>query len=580
MSDDVELGFSEEQKQYLQGFLSGTALAQSAPGAGPSPSADLQRQAQDRYLAAGQKLTAEEQAKRSKKPFEMWDEITSNAATDKFPKGTDVFLYKFHGLFYVSPAQNAYMCRLRFHGGIVSAHQLRGLADLADGHAGGYADVTTRANLQLREIGPGSAAIVLETLHDLGVINRGSGADNIRNVTGSPTAGIDPAELIDVRPLCRRMHHYILEHPEMYGLPRKFNIAFDGGGTVSAVADTNDVGFYAVRMGEDFGFDPGVYFQLHLGGITGHLDFAQNTGVLLTPDECVPVAGAIVRAFIQHGDRTDRKRARLKYVLERLGVEGFLTETEQHLGRPLRRAAAPADAGRAKVDRWGHVGWHPQKQAGLWYVGVTLPVGRLTAAQMRGLAEIAERYGSRGIRLTVWQNLLISDIAHRDRAAVEQALADLGLSSSASSYRAGLVACTGNGGCKFAASNTKQDALDLAARLESSVPLDEPLNIHLTGCHHSCAQHYIGDIGLLATKIPRGDEQVEGYHVYLGGGFEDRQAIAREVFRDVPTDDLGPLIEQLIRRYLEQRSANESFHEYARRHSVEQLRAPLTLAAV
>src|SRR5438270_4031083 len=177
----------------------------------------------------------------------------------RFPKGTDVFLMKFQGMFYVAPAQDSFMCRLRFPGGICSSTQLRGVADLAERFGGGNADVTTRANLQIRQIGPKHTADVLMGLHDLGIINRGAGADNIRNVTASPTAGIDPQELIDTRPLARAMNHYILNHREMYGLPRKFNIAFDGGGTISTLEDTNDIGFAAVRIKKGTGAfsDPG-----------------------------------------------------------------------------------------------------------------------------------------------------------------------------------------------------------------------------------------------------------------------------------------------------------------------------------
>src|SRR5262249_47611470 len=158
----------------------------------------------------------------------------------------------------------------------------------------GYADVTTRANLQIREIPAKHAVDMLYTVQALGLTSRGSGADNIRNITGSATAGIDPQELYDTRPLCLAMHHYILNHREMFGLPRKFNIAFDGGGRVPVLEDTNDIGFVACEVtgGEDI--EPGIYFRLQLGGITGHRDFAFEAGVLLRPEECVKVAGAVV----------------------------------------------------------------------------------------------------------------------------------------------------------------------------------------------------------------------------------------------------------------------------------------------
>ena len=412
--------------------------------------------------------------------------------------------------------------------------------------------MTTRANLQIREIGAAHAVDMLLAVQALGLTSRGSGADNIRNITGSPTAGIDPQEIYDTRPLCSAMHHYILNHREMYGLPRKFNIAFDGGGRVPVLEDTNDIGFVACQVLGGEGFEPGVYFRLQLGGITGHLDFAFETGILLKPEECVKVAGAVVRAFIAHGDRTNRLKARLKYVLDRMGREAFIAEVEKEYGAPLRRAAGAEVAPRPMADKGGHIGVYAQKQAGLNYLGLVLPVGRLTSGQMRGLAEISQRFGSGTLRLTVWQNLLISDVADRDVGICIAAINALGLGIEASAIRRGLVACTGNAGCKFSASNTKGHALRLADYLEMRVAVDLPINIHLTGCHHSCAQHYVGDIGLLACKVEQGEESVEGYHVYIGGGAAStaEQAMAREYAQSVAFDDLPPLLERLLAAWL------------------------------
>ena len=242
-----------------------------------------------------------------KHPFEMWDEMRANAAAAKFPKGTDAFLYKYHGMFHVAPAQDSFMCRLRIAGGIMKSYQLRGVADIAEKFAGPFAHITTRANFQLREIPPANVIHVLTGLDDCGLTSKGAGADNIRNVTGSPTAGIDPQELIDTQPLCAEMHHYILNHREMYGLPRKFNIAFDGGGKVAALDDTNDIGFFAVTVGEGKSVRAGVYFRMRLGGITGHHDFARDCGIVIAPSDCVAVAEAVVRVFISEGDRTNRQ---------------------------------------------------------------------------------------------------------------------------------------------------------------------------------------------------------------------------------------------------------------------------------
>src|ERR1700735_5270942 len=206
-------GFNEEQKQYLEGFIAAIASKRGIAvpnGASPASAANpypgdpmaIHYEAQDRTVAAGGKLVPEEIAKREKHPFDIWDEVAANAAAGRFPKGLDIFRHKFHGLFYVAPNQDAFMLRLRLPGGIVLAHQARGLADVAERYGGGYVDVTTRANLQIREIGAAYPLEVLETIDELGLSSRGSGADNIRNLTGSPAAGIAAPELYDTRPRC------------------------------------------------------------------------------------------------------------------------------------------------------------------------------------------------------------------------------------------------------------------------------------------------------------------------------------------------------------------------------------------
>jgi ferredoxin-nitrite reductase len=588
--------FSDDQKQYLQGFVSGAELSRAARGLAtfaatlglaaesggmtPGPTEPLptgpdapQILAQNRTIAEGKKLTPQEEYKRKRHPLDLWGDVVKHAAEDQFPRGDDVLGFKYHGLFYVAPAQDAFMCRLRMPGGIVTSHQFRGIARIAEDWGGGYADATTRANLQIREIKAAHGPDVVTSLQDLGIITRGSGADNIRNVTGSPTAGIDPLELIDTRPHARAMHYHILHHREMYGLPRKFNIAFDGGGAVSALEDTNDIGFTAVRVGEGRSVPAGVYYRLQLGGISGHKDFARDEGVLLTPDQCIPVATAVVRVFIENGDRTDRKKARLKYVLDRWGHEKYVEETEKHLPFPLTRFPLAECEPRPAVDKHGHLGVHPQKQPGLYYVGVLLPVGRMLADQMRGVADLADRFGSGTIRMTVWQNLLISDIKAEDIPDVQRALEDLGLHWKASGARGGLVACTGNAGCKFAASNTKKHAIAVADHLDACLELDRPINIHLTGCPNSCAQHYLGDIGMMGSAVAVGEDMVEGYHVFVGGGYGADQQIGREIHRSVVAEDLPFVVERMLRAYMEHReSPDEPFNNFVRRHPADALK--------
>ena len=594
-----DTGFTSEQQNYLQGFALGSDVARKVRGlpvlsdsaasngsvvrigpAGadvdpPSGPTDIHTEAQNRFLADGKTLSKEEQAKREKHPFDMWDQMKGSAAAGEFPGGTDVFLYKFQGLFYVAPNQDAFMCRLRFPGGELKSWQFRGLADLAETHGGGYLDVTTRANLQIREIPAASGPVVLETLNELGIIPRGSGGDNVRNITAAATSGFDPQELVDTLPLAKELHYHIINHRELYGLPRKFNISFDGGGRIATLEDTNDIGFQAVTVPEEHaGADlpAGVYYRLTLGGITGHRDFARGTGVLLEPRECVPVSDAVLRVFIGNGDRTDRKKARLKYVLDDWGFPKFLEAVEAELGRPLRRVDDARFEPPAPPDRWAHVGVHPQAGGGRNWVGLVLPVGRMTCEQVRGIADLADRFGTGRLRLTVWQNLLIPDVPDERVDAVKEEIEALGLDWRASSVRSGLVACTGNAGCKFAASDTKGQAMTLAAYLDERIELDVPINIHFTGCPNSCAQHYIGDIGFRGTKVERGEDMVEGYEMVVGGGYADRQAVGRPLYPEVPFDDIPPLVHRLLEHYLEEREGTEPFAEFAGRRSDEDLR--------
>jgi ferredoxin-nitrite reductase len=580
--------FEPEQKRYLEGFVAGLQIAKSAggfPKAAPPAAASApvvagpdapHIAAQDRVVKGGGKLADQEKFKRELHPFDGYEKLKAQAAGNEPPKPDDNFRWRFYGLFYCAPTQPTYMCRLRIPNGILKHWQLSGLGDLADAYAGGYSHVTTRANLQMREIEPKNAVEMLEGIQDLGLCSRGSGADNIRNVTGTPTAGIDPQELIDTRPYAREWHFHILNDRTLYGIPRKFNVGFDGAGVIPVLEDTNDIGFSAVEVKDGFGVEPGVWFRVAIGGITGHKDFARETGVIVKPAEATAVADAIVRVFIEHGDRTNRTKARLKYVLDALGVEKFMGLVEEKLGRKLIHVPNEAMAPRPAFDRFAHIGVHAHKQAGLNWIGVALPVGRMSSDQMRALGAVARDFGDGDIRLTVWQNFLISGVPDGKVADAEAAIAALGLGTRANSIRSGLVACTGSVGCKFAASDTKRHAEEIAAWCETQVQVDTPVNIHLTGCHHSCAQHFISEIGLLACKVQETEDgdPIEGYHILVGGGFGPDAALGRDIYRDVKAEDAPRRVEGLLKAYMTHRaSPQESFLAFSKRHDLEALKA-------
>lgn len=544
--------WTPEQKEYLTGLFAGIAargktFADIEPAPGAAPENEI----------------AEERIKRELHPLDAYDQLAENAAGNKAPDKEDLFRFKWHGLFFLTPVKDAFMSRLRIPGGIVSSHQLRELSRIAAELTSGYVQITTRANFQMRLIQPKDCPEFLRRIQAIGLHTRGAGGDNIRNLTMNPTAGIDPVELIDVKPLLLALAQSILNDRAFYNLPRKFNIAYDGGGLIGAVEDTNDIGVKAVKIGET------IYFRIALGGATGHKAFANDLGVIVPPAEINKVVLAIVRVFIEKGCRTNRKKARLKHLLETILVEDYLKLVERKLGAELKRM--PYDVAQM---RWAsqelahsHIGDFPQKQKGLNYVGAACPVGQITPKQMLRLAELSDLYGSGEVRLTVWQNFILPNVPDAFVPSLKRTLEKAGFGIRQSNIASGVIACTGNSYCKFARACTKGHALALIKHLEKKLELDQPVNIHLTGCPNSCAQHYMGDIGLLGTKV-RGED---GYHVLVGGGFGKNQALGRQLLAGVHAAELSETVERILRMYLKHRAGRESFQQFSTRHDLNTL---------
>ena len=547
--------FTEEQKEYLSGLFAGAAArGQKFSDVEPAPQ--------------NEDLIFEERVKRELHPLDAYEQIVENAVNNQAPDKEEIFRFKWNGLFFLTPVKDAFMARLRIPGGVVKTFQLRELGRIAQDLTSGYVQITTRANFQMRLIQPKDAPEFLRRVQSVGLHTRGAGADNIRNLTANPTAGVDPVELIDVMPLCKQIGQIIINDRSFYDLPRKFNIAYDGGGLIGAVEDTNDIGVKAVKVGEE------ILFRVALGGATGHKTFARDLGVVVPPAEINKVIIAVLRVYIERGCRTDRKKARLKHLLEKMSLEDYLALVEKKLGKELRRA--PYDVAQM---RWAshelphsHIGDFPQKQRGFNYVGATCPVGQITPKQMLRLAELADLYGSGEIRLTVWQNFIIPNVPDAFVPTLKCALEKAGFATKQSNIASGVIACTGSSYCKFAQSNTKGHALELTKHLEKKIRLDQPVNIHVTGCPNSCAQHYMGDIGCLGTKV-RGED---GYHVFVGGGFGKNQAVGRQVFSGVSATELPLTLEKMLRVYLNKREGRESFQRFTMRHDLNALQVMFT----
>ncbi len=548
-------GFNAEQKEYLSGLFAGAA----ARGQSFSEVVTASKIPEDEIL--------EERIKRELHPLDAYEQLVENAIGNKAPDKEDLFRFKWHGLFFLTPVKEGFMSRLRIPGGVLKSYQLRELAHIAQQLTSGYIQVTTRANLQMRLIQPRDCPEFLRRIQAIGLHTRGAGGDNIRNLTMNPTAGIDPVELIDTQPFVHDLAQIIINDRAFYDLPRKFNIAYDGGGLIGSVEDTNDIGVKAVKLGEE------ILFRIALGGATGHKSFARDLGVVVPPAEINKVVAAIVRVFIENGCRTNRKKARLKHLLETMTFEEYLALVEKKLGTTLRRV--PYEASQM---RWAsqelahsHVGDFPQKQRGFNYVGATCPVGHIAPKQLLRVAELAELYGNGEVRLTVWQNFIIPNVPDAFVPTLKKALDKAGLPTKQSNLASGIIACTGNSYCKFAQADTKGHALEIIKQVERRLELDQPVNIHVTGCPNSCAQHYMGDIGCLGTKTKIGGESLDAYHIFVGGGFAGNQAIGRQVFSGVTANELPVMIEKMLRAYQTNRVDQETFQQFSTRHDLNAL---------
>ncbi|PSB63936.1 ferredoxin--nitrite reductase, partial [Chroococcidiopsis cubana CCALA 043] len=471
-----------------------------------------------------QKLNKVEQAKAKKHPLLLKQELAHFAqigweAMDEFERD---FGLKWLGFFHRPVTPGKFMMRMRIPNGILTSTQMRVLADIVQRYcqgAGfqdqGNADITTRQNLQLRGIRIEDIANIINLLAQAGLTCVQSGMDNVRNITGSPVAGIDANELIDTRGLCRILQDAITNNGEgnleLSDLPRKFNIAVAGGRDNSVHAEINDLGLLPAYKNGTLGFN------IIVGGY-----FAPNQYVSaipldawIPPEDVVALTLAMMMVYRENGPRENRQKCRMMHLINQWGIEKFRAEVEQRFGKPLATAAEKDEIDWEKRD---HIGVYPQKQTGLNYVGLHVPVGRLYANEMFELARMAEVYGNGEIRLTVEQNLIIPHIPDtRLSAFLAEPLLKERFTIEPGILNRGLVSCTGNEFCGFAIIETKNRALAIVKELEQELILTQPVRIHWTGCPNSCGQPQVADIGFIGTKTRKDDRTVEAVDIWMGG---------------------------------------------------------------
>jgi sulfite reductase (ferredoxin) len=468
-----------------------------------------------------------------------------------------------------------FMVRIRIPNGLLTSQQTRAIADLAERHARGVADITVRQNVQLHWVTLESLPDVVASLRDAGLTTVGACGDVARNVTGCPLAGLDAHEFCDASPLALEIDRQLGGNPEFYNLPRKFKISVTGCRSWCNYPEINDIGFTPVTRRRTAGVETGFSVRVG-GGLSTDPHLAVRLNAFVRWNQVAPVARGIAEVFREANVlRENRERARLKFLFLQHGwtADTFLTALQEHVGfflDPAEPEEVPSDVHR------DHVGIHAQKQLGLSYVGANVLSGRITPEQLRLAANLSDRYGDGHVRNTVMQNLVIVNVPDRQAARVAAELTAGGLPVRASAFARAAVACTGTEFCKLALTETKGFARWLATELDERIPgFQEQLRINVTGCPNSCGQHWIADLGLEGKKIKVDGKMVDAYYFCIGGSVGEFASIARPVGFRCAATDVPAAIERLLRQFNENRELGENLRQFFARHSNEDIRAVL-----
>ncbi len=494
-----------------------------------------------------------EAMKAEKDGLDVWPDLlryaTEDTPIEDIPED-ELNRMKWYGVFHRPQRPGTFMMRLRLTGGALTGPQMREIAAIARDLGHGTVDITTRQNIQLRNLRLRDIPGVLERLSNVGVHSLQTGMDNIRNFIGCPLAGIDGMELFDSTPLL----HAIAEAHQMAGksmsnLPRKMNVSIAGCRDDCGHAQTQDIGFVPATADIDGRRIAG--FNVLVGGALGGTSprLATPLDVFLRPEEVVPFFLALVYVYRDNGPREVRTKARLKWLIAEWGEEKLRAAVEERLEHPLRRAGVDE---RLQI-AGDHLGIHPQRQVGMNYVGLHVPVGRITSDDLEELARIAEEHGAGELRLTVDQNVVIPHVPDSALSALlaEPLLARLRPNPPAV-WRS-LVACTGNDYCHFSLIDTKTHAFNLATDLErKGIQIPRGTRIHVSGCVHACGKHHVGDIGLQGANIRVGARVEESADVYVGGKLGENARLAAKVLTNVHVEDLPVLVEALVRQRFQQ----------------------------
>jgi len=455
-----------------------------------------------------------------------WQKIAPYLSDDD---DTELFYFLYQGLIF--PKEENFMLRCRMTGAELTSQQLSVLADIAETHGAGHLDITTRANFQIRDIQFCDAIIVLKKLLNLDFIPAVKGLNNLRNVTITPTTGFDAAELTDVRPIAHKIFQQLLYNEDLQGLPGNFRFT---------AAD-----------------------------IRGENTISQDFNWLVAPEHVVEVLNTIIKVYLQEGDFTKRLKSRIKFLIKQIGIDSFKSKVRDLIDCQIIDDEITLGYDHTQAD--AHIGVQDQQQPELCYIGVNGAAGRYTVDQIRLIASTSNKHGNDTIRLTTSQNCLIPYLKRADTPEIIQQLqaTDLTVNSKIAGH---VIACTGSAGCSFSATTTKAHSLALSKYLEENGEYNESINIHFTGCSFSCAQTYIGDIGLIGMKS-KGEEC---YHIFLGGGAESNTPAVR-IWKAIPHEQVPNYVKAILDFYKVEKQCGENFNQFVHRFGAENFNQSIVL---
>lgn len=474
-------------------------------------------------------------------------------------------LLKWAGVYIQRPRIKGYfMMRVKIPSGIMTSSQARALCEISRQHGRNIIDLTTRQSIQFHWLTVECLPEVIEKLALEGLDTVEACGDCPRNIMGNPLSGIDPNETIDTREIVREVFDYFQRNREFSNLPRKFKISIS--------ANTFDTGHAAIN---DLAFTPALKqinnqeikgFHIYVGGGLAALPhLAQKLDIFVRPEDVLKVSIGVATIFRDFGYREKRQHARLKFLVADWGVEKFQAELEKLIG-PL------PSSGDDLVRGWnaGYFnGVHPQKQPGLNYVGLSVPLGRLSAEELETLATLTDQYGDGFLRTSNTKNIILSGIPDEKMVSLLNETLLQQLKPFKSQFIAHMVTCTGKEFCNLALVETKKHAQTIGEYLDEKLELETPIRIHVSGCSNSCGQLQIADIGLRGVLTKIGDQTVEGYELQIGGTLGPKSCFCTKLKGFTPEDIVAEVLEQFLLFFKNNKMDSESFHEFVQRSGTE-----------